>query len=200
MSEYIDENYKKLFEYLSKLSIEPNTINEIISCFIVKNYNKDELFARQGETADKIGFITEGLFFMYIIKDDGNMFAKEFMPENNFLLSSFSPNVANNVNICSVLTSQILEAKYSRVQAIINNNPTLKLLSNNKLEIEYNSMCERLESFAAISAYERYLKFKQKFSYIEDKIPQYLIASYLGITPTHLCRIKAELNKNYSSI
>ncbi len=44
--------------------------------------------------------------------------------------------------------------------------------------------------YATVTAKERYIMFKEEYADIEEEIPQYIIASYLGITPTQLSRIK----------
>jgi signal-transduction protein with cAMP-binding, CBS, and nucleotidyltransferase domain len=192
----MNSNYLKFVEYLNCLNLDSQVVDEIIKCFTVKKYQKYKYFASSWELSDKIGFVVDGLFYMYTVQSDGTLFVKEFMKENQFLLSSLNPTRESNVYIKSIQNSVILEAKYSEIQNLFHKYHNLEMLSKNKVETEFETICQRMEHYASMPAIDRYMLFRQKYSTLEDAIPQFLIASYLGITPTHLCRIKTNLKSN----
>lgn len=163
--------------------------------FQYKFYKKGTYFARQGEMNDKIGFNTEGIFAMQILKEDGAEYVKSFIKKNEFLLATFNENEPNPVSILTVVDSVILEAKYSDVKILFGKYPVLEHLYRKEIEKETEFAYSRLEQTATLQASVRYELFKKQFSKLEDLIPQYLIASYLGITPTQLSRIKKNINK-----
>lgn len=180
----------KLFEYLEKLNIKHYVIKELCSLFQVKIYDKGELFALEDNTSNKIAFIVNGVFHMFIIDSDGNKFTKNFILEDQFVLSTFSPVDPNEVSIETLCKSIVLEAKFSEVLKLYEKYPELKEKARVGMEKRFLSLHKRLDSFATKDAKDRYEIFKKVFGEKENIIPQYLIASYLGITPTQLSRIR----------
>ncbi len=194
----MNSDYLKLVEYLNKLNIENKIIEELIKVYKLKKYKKYECFAAEGQMVDKVGFIIEGLFYMYNIKSDGSLFVKQFITNGQFLLATLNPLKESSVYIKSVCNATILEAKYSEVLSIIKKYPELEKLSQERTETEIDAISDRLRQFGTICAEERYLLFKQNYGDLEQKVPQYLVSAYLGITPTHLSRIKTKQTNHFS--
>lgn len=163
--------------------------------FQYKQYRKGSFFARQGEAADKVGFAVKGLFSMEILKENGAEYIKSFIKPKEFLLATFDESEPNPVSILTLMDSAVLEAKYSDVKILFAKCPQLEGLYKKEIERETELAYLRLEQSATLQAGERYELFKKQFSELEDAIPQYLIASYLGITPTQLSRIRRTVNK-----
>lgn len=189
-------DYVSLYEYLKRLNLSDTIINKIVSCFSVKKYKKNEYFASIGDVSDRIGFVVNGLFFMSTIQQDGTIFTKEFYKSNQFLLAAFDSQKESTVNILSIKDSIILEAKYSDIQSLYNEYRDIEIISKKRIENEVESIYQRMIQYAIKTAKERYILFKAEYSDLEAEIPQYLIASYLGITPTQLSRIRTELKSD----
>lgn len=163
--------------------------------FRCKHYKKGTYFARQGELHDKIGFNLDGIFVMKVIRESGTEYIKSFIKEKEFLLATFNENEETPVSIQAIVDSVILEAKYSDVKVLFNTYPFLEAIYRSEVEKALEVIYLRLEQVATLNSMDRYLLFKKEFYELEDKIPQYLIASYLGITPTQLSRIRKSINK-----
>ena len=189
--------YNELIKYVcTNTNIYATELSHLLKdTFQYKVYKKGTYFARQGEMNDKIGFNTEGIFAMQILKEDGAEYVKSFIKQNEFLLATFNENEPNPVSILTIVDSVILEAKYSDVKTLFGKYPVLEHLYRKEIEKETEFAYSRLEQTATLQASVRYELFKKQFSKLEDLIPQYLIASYLGITPTQLSRIKKNINK-----
>lgn len=184
--------YYKLIKYIcTNTNMDATELAPLLNdTFQYKVYKKGTYFARQGEKNDKIGFNTNGIFAMKILKDEGTDYIKSFIEQNEFLLATFNENEPNSVSILTIVDSLILEAKYSDVKILFGKYPVLEHLYRKEIEKETEFAYSRLEQTATLQASVRYELFKKQFSKLEDLIPQYLIASYLGITPTQLSRIK----------
>lgn len=182
-----------LYEYLKKLNLKEGMINKIVLCFSVRRYKKNEHFISSNEVSNKIGFVVNGLFLMSIIQQDGTEFIKEFYKSNQFLLASYDTQKESQVNIVAIKDSIILEAKYSDIQILYNEYHDMEAISKKRMESEVELIYKRMTQYAVKTAKERYILFKEEYSDVEAEIPQYLIASYLGITPTQLSRIRSEL-------
>lgn len=176
--------------YLASLSLPEETIRAVVSCFRVKQYQKREFFARMGDASDKLGFVVEGLFYMYVLKDDGSLFTKDFIKPGEFLLATFDPLKACAVNIQALCHSVIVEARTSDIRQVAVKHRDLEALSKKGMERRIEKIYERLEAMATLAASERLLYFRREHREVEQAIPQHILASYLGITPTQLSRIK----------
>jgi signal-transduction protein with cAMP-binding, CBS, and nucleotidyltransferase domain len=132
---------------------------------------------------------------MEILKEDGTEYVKSFIRKNEFLLATFHEKEANPVSILTIVDSVVLEAKYSDVKILFGKYPVLEHFYRREIEKETEFAYSRLEQTATLQASMRYELFMKQFSEVEDLLPQNLIASYLGITPTQLCRIKRNINK-----
>jgi CRP-like cAMP-binding protein len=188
----MDASDSILRKYLENLQLQQNVIDEVLACFVVSHYAKKDYFSFTGETNDKLGFVVDGLFCMYIVNEEGTVFTKDFIDNQRFLLATFDPVTENLATIQALKNSVIMEARYSDIQCLFDKYPDFELLARKRTEREVESIYEKLETFALLEAKERYRLFKQKYGNIESEIPLYLIASYLGITPTQLSRIRSK--------
>lgn len=189
--------YNNLIKY-----IESNTNSNVVEIYsILKNtfkrrfYKKGAYFAKQGELADKIGFNLDGIFDMQVLREDGSEYIKSFIKQNEFMLATFNENEPNAISIQAVVDSEILEAKYSDVKVLFDKYPYLASIYRKEVEKTIEVIYLRLEQISTLNSRKRYELFKKEFSKLEDLIPQHLIASYLGITPTQLSRIRKLINK-----
>ena len=182
-----------LKKHLSKLHLNEEIINKIIKKFIIKVYKKEELFSISGKNCNKLGFVINGIFCLYKEKENGNIMVIDLKKNNEFLLASFNPEEESKVTIKSLKNSIILEAKYSEIITLFKKYPALGELAKKDMESRVETIYSRLESFSVNEAANRYNQFKADFANIIDEIPQYLIASYIGVTPTQLSRIRKKI-------
>ena len=179
-----------LKQYLKRIGVSSDQLDLLLDLFQNVRYKKNEYFAFKGHVSDKLGFIVQGLFVMTTDHEQGHEFVKDFLPEQSFLLGAFELHQKNEVYLRAVENSVVLEASYEAVRKIIKGNDRLSVLAEGGMQQQYLALCKRLEQMAVCEAAERYRLFKQAYGSLEKRIPQYLIASYLGITPTQLSRIR----------
>jgi len=182
--------YEVLQKYLGNLPLDEVIIAEVLECFAEKYYRKNEYFSFVGQTDDKLGFVVNGLFYMFIESEEGTVFTKDFLRKEQFLLALFDPQQESLANIQAIKDSIVLEAKYSDIQTLFHKYHQFEALAKQGMERRLESIYARMESLALLEAKDRYRLFQQEYGDIEAEIPQYLIASYLGITPTQLSRIR----------
>ncbi len=191
------KSYDVLTGYICKGSgiSETEAARMLRSIFRHRLYKKGDFFAEQGEVNDKVGFNTDGIFVMQVIREDGSEYIKSFIRRSEFLLASFDPSGPNPVSIRALCDSDVLEARFSDLKACFGQYPQLASLYAREAEKTIEEIYTRLEQFAVLDSRQRYELFRKEFSEQEGSIPQYLIASYLGITPTQLSRIRNPINK-----
>jgi CRP-like cAMP-binding protein len=186
----MNSTFMSLKRYLENLPLGEEAVNDILACFHVKMYVRGQYFAMAGDLHDRLGFVVHGLFGMLLEKPGESIFVKNFLKHDDFLLATFEPQKENVVHIQALRESLVLEARYSDVQAMFVRYPDFRSLSERGMQKRYLEICERLEQLATLDASGRYAVFKDAFGELEDEIPQYLVASYVGVTPTQLSRIR----------
>lgn len=191
------DTYSNLISVMGKnININTEELSLLIKDnFKCRHYKKGAFFARQGELSDKIGFNIGGILSMQVVRADGTEYIKSFIKPNDFILATFDENKPNPVSIQAINNSTVLEAKFSDVKVLFDRHPELALFYRKEVEKVTELIYLRLEQIATLDSKKRYKVFQDEFSDFEDTIPQYLIASYLGITPTQLSRIRKSINK-----
>lgn len=179
--------------FLQEISDEEGEI--IMDSFLKVTFQKKELVFRNGDADTKHYFIEKGLMRLYLIDNAGKEFNILFARENQVIgdLITPEPTDFNLEAIEETIAYSISEQNFRKL------NDTLSL--KNKLNPEstirrsYVHIQKRLVSILANSAEENYLAFKQKNPDLIQRLPQYHIASFLGITPEFLSKIIAKTTK-----
>lgn len=156
---------------------------------------KGEFFEGSTPESVRCGYIIKGLIRTYFITEDGKEFTTDFCKENDvttnydLLTSDFSQEYTSE----AVEDSIILAMDHGRFMELAEKHPPLQVFKNALIEYYYGEKLNREKSLLSMSAEGRYLRFLGTHQHILHRIPQYHIASYLGITPVALSRIKKEL-------
>jgi CRP-like cAMP-binding protein len=158
---------------------------------------KNHHFINIGEIPDKMGYILTGIFRVYYITEEGVDRTLVFRNENNFL-SAFSAFLEGTPSWYAIqaledsVLSCITLQDYNR---LMENNSCWNTLTRKYVEQLFIEKEKRERGFLSEDAATRYLTFLQRYPGIEERIPQYYIASYLGITPVALSRTRKKLGK-----
>ncbi len=177
-------------QFLAGLPLDSATVSDVLSRFTLRVLARDDLFARAGDVNDRLGFVVDGLFVMTVDKPGQPEYVKNFLSTGEFLLAAFDPAAENLVNIRALRDSRVLEARYSDIRALYAKHEDFRILSERGMQRRYQELCDRLEQMATLDAGGRYALFRESFGPLEAEIPQYLVASYIGVTPTQLSRVR----------
>ncbi|HCS20333.1 MAG TPA: Crp/Fnr family transcriptional regulator [Bacteroidetes bacterium] len=171
----------------------------IRSSFRLKSLAKGEYFLKAGEINQHIGFINQGLVRYFVDKDDEEA-TFEFTKEGEFIADyqSFSQNKTSIQNIQAIEACTLLVINYPDVQHIFTNTPHGNLLGRIVVEHRFDVMVNQLLSIYMHDPEERYKRFVSAYADIAQRIPQYLIASYVGIKPESLSRMRRRFLKSIS--
>lgn len=157
-------------------------------------------FAQQGKVCDQIAFILNGSVRYYYIKD-GEEITGYFSFEREFTSSynSFLTRQPSNNYVQALEDTQLLTLDYTDVQKMYA-DPVLacKMERFGRLIAEFYLICydDRVTSFVTQTPEERYLKLLENGREILQRIPQHYIATFLGITPVSLSRIRRRMLKS----
>jgi CRP-like cAMP-binding protein len=160
---------------------------------------KGRHFLRSGRVNNYIGFLKKGLVRYYINKN-GQKATIEFTDEGEFVADyqSFMSREASGQNIEAIENCQMLVIDYDGLQQIYSETRNGNLLGRVIIEHRYNIIVKKLLSLYVDTPEDRYKHFIEKYSNIGQRIPQYLVASYIGVQPQSLSRIRKRLAKQIS--
>ena len=182
-----------LFEFIDLTESEWLVFSE---SFIVKHYKKGEYLLKADDLCDYVGFVDKGFFtFFYLI--EGVQHIRGFFFPNEFIsnYSCFLLENKSKFNIQALEDSSVTLIHRDALFRLYEKLPKVQELSRNIVENLYIEVSEKYESFFLKTAEERYLELINSRPTIIQRIPQYMIASYLGITPEGLSRIRKRLAK-----
>ena len=182
-------------EELLKNILPLEKIDEFISIGQIKNLNSGDYFIREGEVPKKMAFIVSGLFRYVYINDKGLEFTKGIVLEHHFI-TSYSAMISNSTShffIEALEDAQVFEFSYKRWKILIESDPFWVRFILKIIEKGFTIKEKRERDLLLLNAETRYLNFLKEFPEIEKRIKQTIIASYLGIQPESLSRIKKKL-------
>ena len=180
----------------SVVEIPEDQIERVLTISRIKKINKDDCFIREGEKPYSFAYVYSGLFRYYYIDNKGNDFTKGFMLENSFI-TSYSALIQNRESYFSIEAledAEIIEIDYEKWKTISNNKLCWHKFLLSLVEKGYCIKEAREREFLLFDAEKRYKSFLNFFPGLDKRIKQHLIASYLGITPVALSRIRKKLD------
>jgi CRP-like cAMP-binding protein len=187
-----------LKEFYNQLSpISENAWNDFSKLFISTTLNKGEYFIREGETADEIGFLEKGIMRAFYRNTEGTEYNKHFFINPSFIggYASLINKMPNQINQEALTECTIRVAKYAEVEKLFEKHSELERAARRLAELFFVQKEMREIEIVLLDAEKRYQIFRNQYPGLEQQIAQYHIASYLGITPTQLSRIRKKRNK-----
>ncbi|MDF3821915.1 Crp/Fnr family transcriptional regulator [Leptospira sp. 96542] len=160
-----------------------------------RDYKAGECFITENEIPNKFAFNVNGLFRYYYADQDGNEYTKGFFPENTFI-SSYSAMVQKRESyfrIEALENSSVLIVNYLEFMKLFSEHECWKLFLIKILELGYFIKETREREFLLFDAMTRYKSFLSAYPGLEKRVKQHLIASYIGITPVALSRIRNKM-------
>lgn len=162
-----------------------------------RTIQKGAFFIQAGEVAHDLAFVLSGVLYSYHIDDKGEKHIVQIALKNNWIsdpYSFFSQDKALYFVECLAPAEIIVLSKTAFDQAC-NQYPDLERFFRLLVQNAYARLLQRLAQTNSSSAEERYLSLIQSRPEIVQQVPQYCIASYLGIKPQSLSRIRKKLLK-----
>lgn len=153
-------------------------------------------FIREGDLPKKFAYVTTGLFRYFYVNSKGSEFTKGFFPENSFITSytAMAKERPSYYTIEALEDSEILVIDYAQWKKLYKSHPCWTAVLMALLEKGYIKKETRERELLLLDATGRYQSFLAEYPNLEQRIKQHLIASYLGITPVTLSRIRKNMN------
>ncbi|CAM4119638.1 Crp/Fnr family transcriptional regulator [Zobellia roscoffensis] len=184
----------------TNLNVGEGDIPAILDKCVAKTIKKDTFLLRKNERCEYTFFVEKGLLRQYSIDEKGKEHVIAFAPENWFVTDRESSyfNAPSAYYIQALEDSQVVLLDERFIQQLSAKMPSFTDFNNKLLHNHIRHLQKRVNSLLSASAEERYLQFVKMYPDIMLRVPQTMVASYLGITPESLSRVRKGLaQKNY---
>jgi CRP-like cAMP-binding protein len=184
------EKIRAYFNSLITLSDE--AWSDFASCIRQEQVSKKEFLLREGEVCDFIAFIGEGMVrFYYVDKGDEKVTAFFFPGDFVSNYRSFLNRQPSDHYIEAMKDVVMYKVTKNDLHALYDKHPSIDRLGRLIAENLYLTVTKRLDSFLYSTPEERYKELQDRNSILLQQVPQYMLASYLGVKPETLSRIRS---------
>ena len=167
-------------------------------CEIVE-FNKGDIIIKEGDTPNALYFIIKGLIRNFVNLDNGDIKIYNFRMENmqvtGYALYNYSDSLKAIVNVECLEECIMIKVPAHTIKHVIENFKNGERLGRFMAEYHVLEMVKYVVERDTLSIMERYNNMEIGFPNIHQRVPQHMVASYLGITPVHLSNLKKTRKK-----
>lgn len=190
----MEHHYQTLQSMAYQASISPTEWKCFVTATTVRSIARGVKIIKSEDHVKHAYFCTQGLFRLYYTLADGREYNVAFTLENDFATAygAMITGLTSKYTIEAIEDSTVIEISYSTLKMLMDRSHGWERFVRTALERLYIRKEERERELLYLSALERYQAFLLKYPGLEQRISQYHIASYLGISPVSLSRILHE--------
>ncbi|SNR37607.1 cAMP-binding domain of CRP or a regulatory subunit of cAMP-dependent protein kinases [Lutibacter agarilyticus] len=185
-----------LLKYIKKyISLTNEEEAFLLSKLNYRKYLKGQYVVQQGDVCKQINFLISGCTKTFFLDDKGQEHIVLFAIEDWWTsdIGSYITQSGSDFNVQCIEDTEVIQFQYDYEEELYKEIPKLERLFRKMLEKALVSSQKRIVGNFSLSAKEQYLQFKKQYPTIEQRVPQYMVASYLGITKEFLSKIKSQL-------
>lgn len=164
------------------------------TAFRYRKFRKNQYILQEGDVSRSSSFILTGLVRVYLVDDKGQEHVLYFMKEDYWVgdLNSNYSETPSQYNIDCLEETEVLQITKADIERICEEVPKMNIFFRHLYRASIIAHEKRTASVLMKSALERYLDFVASNPELERRIPNLHIASYLGITPQSLSRLRGQ--------
>ncbi|MDP2687004.1 MAG: Crp/Fnr family transcriptional regulator [Aequorivita sp.] len=185
----------QFFNHINKFTeISEEEFTEIGTYFEVRKYGKKVVLMEAGSLCNTHYFVLKGCLQMYFTNEKGAEQTLQFALENWWLTDNLAFRQQRKSDFCiqAVENSKVLSIDFKNQELLLEKFPKLEKYFRNVFEKAYGAAQMRVKYIFDYSKEEMYFTFRDQYPEFIQRVPQYLIASFLGLTPEYLSEIKSK--------
>ncbi len=185
----------KLLSYFQRIMpLSDEEIKAIVETMNIQQYKKGSILLTEGQVSTEVYFVLEGCVRQYYLVE-GEEKTTNFFTEEQWVISlnSFNQNVASNHYLACSEDSSLVVGNSKKAEDLYKRFPKLETVSRKVMEKVFAEQQEIMGAYFTDNPEQRYLKLLKSRPELFQKIPQYQIASYVGVKPESLSRIRKRL-------
>jgi CRP-like cAMP-binding protein len=177
------------------ISLNQEEKGALIQKATIRRIKRRQFVLQEGDVCKHYTFVVAGCFKMYGVDEKGTEHNIQFSIENDWItdIGSFHAEKPSQLYIEAIEPGQVIQIEKPDLIFFYENHPKFNRIFRVILENHYIELQNRLLQTISISASERYLAFLDNYPHLSNRLPNTQIASYLGITPEFLSKIRKEL-------
>ncbi|HTJ53030.1 MAG TPA: Crp/Fnr family transcriptional regulator [Cyclobacteriaceae bacterium] len=189
-------NARPLLDYVAKhITLTAAEESIVLGKVNFRKYLKGQYVVQQGDVCKYESFVLSGCLKTSYTNNEGQEHIVMFAVENWWTadLGSFITQTPADYNIQCLENTEVIQFSYDNLEQLYVEVPKLERLFRIILQKAFVASEKRIVQSFSLPAKERYLKFREQYPQLEQRVPQYMIASYLGITKEFLSKIRNQL-------
>jgi CRP-like cAMP-binding protein len=179
----------------SMIQISEGELTSFLNLCFTRNYEPKTFLSKQGEISQEIFFINRGITRSTIIDHAGVEHTIHFSLEHQFIAdyTSYMLKTPANNNIQAIEETDVVVLPRKAIEWGYNNLTQGDKMGRLIAEYYFIYFDTRLKNQYVFTPAQRYENISKVFPNIHNRVPQHMIASYLGVSPVHLSRLKKEI-------
>lgn len=186
-----------LIDYIVQIApLSDTEIDTIFELIKIRSYKRGKVLLREGQVRNICYFVLQGCVRQYYLID-GEEKTTNFFTEGQPVTISGLP-FENKPSKSFVICNEdciLIEGNPEDEQSFFEKLPRMEMLNRVGVEMELQKSQEKFAEFIINSPEERYLNLMETRPELLDRVPQYQLASYLGVTPESLSRIRKRITR-----
>ena len=181
--------------FLAKASFSEEDLQKCKNYFVPKKIRKRQYVLQEGDVCIKSVFIERGSLYSYTIDDKGTQHVIQFGFEGWWIgdLYSFLTSEPSKMNIEALEDSDVLTIERQDHFKLLNEVPKYETYYRILFQDAYVALQRRVSSTIGLTAEEKYQRLVNQYHSFINRVPLHLIASYLGVSPETLSRIRKQM-------
>ncbi|MEQ9229871.1 MAG: Crp/Fnr family transcriptional regulator [Cyclobacteriaceae bacterium] len=192
-----ESHYETLIAHIRELvPLSESDTELVIDAYKPVRLNKKDYLLKKGDPANHMRFVADGCLKAFSVDEAGTEHVLQFGIKGWWVndLYGFLTQRPATFFIQAITDSVVLQIHRDRLNQLYDDVPMMDRFYRIKTQNGYVALQERTIHSMSQTAEQRYLEFVNRYRYMEQQIPQYMIASYLGITPEHLSTIRKKIS------
>jgi CRP-like cAMP-binding protein len=172
-------------------------LEKVVAAVVIKKVRKRQYLTQEGDVAKNHTFVTKGCLRTYSVDEKGVEHILNFAIENWWIgdRESIQTGQPSIYNIDAIEDSEVALISKDKFDHLCSEVPAFNNMINAILQKSFLAAQSRIHTFISLSAEEKYVSFLEKFPHLSTRVPQSMIASYLGITAETLSRVRKQIVK-----
>ena len=188
----------RLINYFSKLtSLSADEVEKLTDTMVIKHMEKGSFLLKEGQRNENTYFVLAGLVRQYK-NVDGVERTTNFFSDEQWILSftTFAEDTVSLENLVCAEDTTVVIGNEKKAMELFKVYPRFETISRIVMETVFSQDQTRMSFYLTDTPEQRYLRLMETNRGLFQRVPQYQLASYIGVTPESLSRIRKRLSRS----